>query len=136
MELNIRELNESDYDLLSKWWNDWGWTPVEKDMLPANGTGGLMIEKDGEPILAGFIFWTNAKWAILDYIVSDKTSSPRHRQHCLESLIVFAEEMVERADYKYLYSFTQHTGLIKTHKKFGWNISKNNIFKMFKTLKK
>ena len=84
MELNIRKLTESDYDLLSKWWIDWGWKPIEKDMLPENGTGGLIIEKAGKPILAGFIFWTNAKFAMLDYIVSDKESSPKQRQHCLE----------------------------------------------------
>jgi len=136
MELNIRKLTESDYDLVSQWWVDWGWTPIEKEILPDNGTGGIMVEQNGNPIIAGFMYWTNSKIVILDYIVSNKKSNSITRQNALQLLIVAVEDMVEAAECKYLFSFSQHKGLIKTHKKLGWDISKNNIFKMFKTLKK
>jgi len=61
MELNIRKLTESDWDLLVKWWGmypEWKQHPT-KDMLPDNGTGGFIVEKHGTPIVAGFLYTTN-----------------------------------------------------------------------------
>lgn len=134
MKLSIRKLTESDYDLLSQWWIDWGWTPIEKERLPEEGVGGVMVEQDGNPIIAGFMYWTNSKVVILDYIISNKKSTSITRQKALQSLIVTVEDMVEAAGCKYLFSFSQHEGLIKTHKKLGWDISKNNIYKIFKKI--
>ena len=56
MKLNVRNLVESDYDLLVQWWKDWGWDPVPQDMLPDNGVGGVMVQQGGKPIIAGFLF--------------------------------------------------------------------------------
>ena len=59
MELNIRKLEESDWDTLVSWWDAWPeWTNPPKDFLPDNGTGGFMVEKNGLPIVAGCILLT------------------------------------------------------------------------------
>ena len=29
-----------------RWWKWWRWTPIPKNFLPDNGTGGIMIEKE------------------------------------------------------------------------------------------
>ena len=56
-ELFARSLRESDWDTLVAWWSSWdGWSTPGKDFLPGNGTGGIMVEKNGEPIVAGFIY--------------------------------------------------------------------------------
>ena len=61
-ELFTRCLNEKDWDTLVEWWDTWpDWTTPPRDFLPDNGTGGLMVEKDGLPIVAGFIYETNTK---------------------------------------------------------------------------
>ena len=48
--LKVRSLSETDYDnILTKWWDAWGWTAPLKDFLPENGTGGLMVMDGDEP---------------------------------------------------------------------------------------
>ena len=62
-KLVCRVLNENDWETLVSWWGAWpGWPePPMRDFLPDNGTGGLMIEKNGIPIVAGFLYQTNSK---------------------------------------------------------------------------
>ena len=48
MKFNARKLNDKDYDCLVNWWKWWRWTPIPKNFLPDNGTGGIMIEKENK----------------------------------------------------------------------------------------
>ena len=51
--LIARKLTEDDWDTLQDWWTAWpNWPTIPKSFLPNNGTGGLMVEKDGSPIVA------------------------------------------------------------------------------------
>ena len=62
MELNKRRLQHDDYDTIVEWWKSWpDWVPLARNLLPENGTGGIMIERDGIPIVAGFLYSTNSK---------------------------------------------------------------------------
>ena len=60
--MNTRTLTESDYEILTDWWKAWGWPVIVRDMLPDNGTGGIMIENEGENIVAGFYIGVILKW--------------------------------------------------------------------------
>ena len=43
MELQVRQLTESDWDTLVEWWSKWPkWVAPAKGFLPDNGTGGLI----------------------------------------------------------------------------------------------
>ena len=70
--MNTRLLKDEDWDTLCEWWKAWpGWESPPKSLLPDNGKGGLMVEKDGIPIIAGFIYLTNSDACLLEWIVSD-----------------------------------------------------------------
>ncbi len=49
--MEVRFLDDHDYDVLAQWWKDWRWSAPPKDMLPQDGRGGLMVSKDGEDIV-------------------------------------------------------------------------------------
>ena len=77
MELNIRMLKDSDWNTLVEWWDAWPeWHTPAKDFLPENGTGGFIVEKQDKPIVAGFLYTTNSKAALLEWIVSN----PKYRE--------------------------------------------------------
>ena len=60
-ELFTRKLKASDWNTLVAWWDTWpDWVAPPKGFLPDNGTGGFMVEKNGIPIVAGFIYETNS----------------------------------------------------------------------------
>ena len=94
MELNIRRLTENDWETLCKWWDAWPkWTNPAKDFLPDNGKGGLMVEKNNVPIVAGFLYFTNSKGVLLEWIVSNPEYRDKDRRQAIELLIKGAEEV-------------------------------------------
>lgn len=135
MELNVRNLTEKDYSTLVQWWKDWGWDPVPQDMLPENGKGGVMIEKNNEPIIAGFLFWSNSNIVWFDWIISNKKASKITRAKALITLVKVVENMVETAGKKYIITVSDNKSLISTFKKKNWHIDKDPLHKIIKVIK-
>ena len=133
-----KALKESDWNMLQEWWDGWpGWTPPDKEFLPENGTGGLIVEKDGKPIVAGFIFLgINLKIAYFGWIVSDPKYRNKDRILAIEILIKKAEEFCKSVGKTYLNSFVNKRNpvLLKAHEKLGWDISKETSYELTKIL--
>ena len=133
--MNIRRLTDKDWDILVSWWSNWPkWQAPVKDFLPENGKGGLIVEKDNKPIVAGFIYLTNSKTALLEWIVSNPKYREADRKQAIEFLITGAENLVKSLEYKYLFAVMQHKGLIETHEKLGWNKDKKPSYELTKVL--
>ncbi len=122
MELQARVLTEKDWDTLVSWWDKWPeWVNPPKDFLPNNGTGGFMIEKEGKPIVAGFVYFTNSRSVLLEWIISDPEYRDDDRQQALELLITGAENVCKAQGFKYVLFVGKHNNLINTFEKLGWN---------------
>lgn len=123
MQLNIRQLNTKDYSTLKKWWDKWKeWTAPSQEFLPDNGTGGFIVEKGNEPIVAGFVYLTNSKAALLEWIVSDPDYRESDREEAIEMLINESEHVCKKLGYKYIFTIGRNKNLIDTHKKLKWNV--------------
>tara|TARA_Y100001938_G_scaffold14217_1_gene17524 strand:+ start:61 stop:462 length:402 start_codon:yes stop_codon:yes gene_type:complete len=130
-----RKLQEKDWSTLQNWWKAWPeWPSVPKESLPDNGTGGLMVEKNEIPIVAGFIYLSNSKVAFFDWVVSNPDYREEDRGEAIKILISKSEELVKSLGYKILFSFTQHKKLIKTHKELGWLVDKEPSYELTKIL--
>jgi len=132
--MNTRTLTSSDYEILSDWWKAWGWPVMAKDMLPDNGTGGIMVENKGENIVAGFLYWSNSKLVWLDWIISNPNADKKIRKQAIEMLILTAEQMVKEAGSKYMMSISRSNSLLKIHEKIGWSIDKTPSHEMIKVI--
>ena len=132
--MNTRTLTESDYEILTDWWKAWGWPALAKDMLPDNGTGGIMVENKGENIVAGFLYWSNSKLVWLDWIISNPKVSRDIRQEAIKKLILTAEHMTKQAGSKYMMSISRSNSLLKTHEQMGWNVDKTPSHEMVKVI--
>ena len=64
-ELNIRSIEIKDYEYINKWWVKQGFDPPGLQILPMDGFGGLMIEKE-QPIAAAYVYLTNSKMGYID----------------------------------------------------------------------
>ena len=124
MELNIRKLVENDWDTLVSWGMEWKYWKVAppKDFLPDNGTGGFMVEKDGQPIVSGFLYFTNSQGVLLEWIVSNPEYKDDDRKEAVELLITTAEEFVRQSGKSYIFSIGRNASLIETHKKLGYSV--------------
>ena len=132
--MNTRTLTESDWETLSDWWKAWKWPVMAKDMLPDNGTGGIMVENEGENIVAGFLYWSNSKLVWLDWIISNPKVSRDIRQEAIKKLILTAEHMTKQAGSKYMMSISRSNSLLKTHEQMGWNVDKTPSYEMVKVI--
>lgn len=130
--LEVRLLAEDDYErYLVKWWKDWRWTAPSKDFLPGDGTGGIMISKEGLPIVAGFIYLTNSKvawseWIISNFEVKDKALREEAILFCISELTRIAEE----CGAKYVYTVVKNQNLKKHYKKIGYQDGSQKVDEM------
>jgi len=135
MELNIRKLNNTDYNTLVKWWNGWKeWNPPSREFLPDNGTGGFIVEKNNKPIVAGFVYSTNSKAALLEWIVSDPEYRDNDREMAIELLITASENVCKDMGYKYMFTIGRNKNLINTHKKLKWNVDEKPSHEIVKII--
>ena len=135
MELNIRRLEESDWDTLVYWWDTWPeWVAPPKDFLPDNGKGGFMVEKNDIPIVAGFLYTTNSKGVLLEWIISNPDYKDKDRNDAVELLINGAENVSRKLGYKYMFSIGRNKRLIETHKKLNWKVDKKPSHELIKNI--
>ncbi len=133
--MKIRKLTESDYETLEKWWKAWKWPPVEKEFLPDNGTGGFVVEKNGTMIVAGFIYVTNSKAVLLEWIISNPEYREDDRDMAITCLISTVEKIIKGWGYKYIFTIGRTKALINKHKELGWHVDDKPSHEIIKILK-
>ena len=134
-KLEARLLNEDDWNTLCKWWESWPkWTNPPKSFLPDSGKGGLMVEKDGKPIVAGFLYITNSDAVLLEWIVSDPEYRDKDRKEALELLITTAEVTCKGLGKSHMFSIGRNKHLIETHKRLGWTADTEPSYELIKNI--
>lgn len=133
--MEIRKLTESDYETLEKWWKAWKWPPVEKEFLPDNGTGGFVVEKNGTMIVAGFVYVTNSKAVLLEWIISNPEYREDDRDMAITCLISTVEKIIKGWGYKYIFTIGRTKALINKHKELGWHVDDKPSHEIIKILK-
>ena len=135
MKFNIRKLTENDWDTLVSWWDAWpSWVNPPKDFLPDNGTGGLIIEKNNIPIVAGFLYFTNSAAVLLEWIISNPKYKEKDRKEAIETLIESAEIFCKNNNKKYMFSIGRNKSLINIHKKLNWSIDEKASYEITKQI--
>ena len=136
MELYIRELQDTDYeDILVGWWQQWGWEPPQKDFLPNNGKGGIIVYDDETPVCAGYMYLTNSKVAWVDWIISNKeyTKKPQ-RKDAIKLLVSALTEICKNTGSKYVYALIKNQSLIGTYEELGYIKGDSYTSEMIKVL--
>jgi len=133
-ELVFRPLKNSDYETICAWWKWWRWPQIPREMLPDNGKGGFIIEKNNIPIVACFLFITNSKGAKLEWVVSNPNYKEKDRKQAIETLINKVEKFCKDIGCKYIFSIGRNKHLIDTHKKLGWLVDTTPSYEIIKTI--
>ena len=131
---NIRPLAEGDYEnILLNWWESWGWEAPQKDFLPNNATGGLMVLDEDVPVSAGFMYATNSKVAWVDWIISNKKYRDR-RAEAISMLVESLTNICQSNGAKFVYALLKHNGLVSTYEKLGYTAGDSYNKEMIKAL--
>lgn len=136
MALIIRPLNENDYDTtLVQWWRNWGWEPIEREFLPDDGKGGLIVLDNEEPVCAGFVYTTNSKVAWVDWIVSSDTYRKKpQRKEAIKLLVETLTNICRNTGHNYSYALIKNNSLIETYEDLGYVKGDKYTIEMIKVL--
>ena len=132
MELNIRRLNDDDYSTLVKWWDAWPeWQAPPKTFLPDTG---FIVEKNNIGIVAGYVYMTNSKAALLEWIISNPEYRESDRKDAITLLIQAVERVLSDQGIKHVFTIGHHKSLINLHKKLGWMVDEKPSYEIIKNL--
>lgn len=133
-KLSLRPLVENDYDTMCKWWSEWEWPIISKELLPNDGLGGFMVEKNGRPLVAGFVYLTNSKGAWFDMIVSDPSYREDDRGKAVELLISGAEKFCVDLGITSILHIGKNKGLMNKFNKLGWHVDEEPSYEIMKRI--
>ena len=80
-----RIITEKDYyDILVKWWTDWGW-----DYYPllSDCPRGYIVSKDGVDTYASFLYYSGTSIAWLGFTISNKNATVEQKRGCFSKLM-------------------------------------------------
>lgn len=132
--MQIRYLTEYDYETLSSWWKDNRFPAPPRDMLPENGTGGIMVSSHGIDVCSGFLYLTNSKAAWCEWIVSDFNYRESDRADCILFLINSLKEIAKQNGFKYIYTTVKSKPLIEKYEQCGFVKGDSNSQEMISIL--
>ena len=107
---------DTDYDTLVKWWTQWEFGIVPKDMLPQDG---VIVSVDDKPICAaGIYLYRKTALALMEWVVTDKDSNLRKRHKALKMCIDSIMDLAKKRGAKLVYTMTKEEALQKRYQKY------------------
>ena len=124
-KINIRKIELEDYEHINKWWVEQGFQPVSVEVLPMNGLGGLIVEKE-KPIAAAYLYLTNSKMGYIDNLISDPKYISKDRFDVILELMAACKKMAEDVGCLDMWAITNNRGILKRCKTLGYNVTETN----------
>jgi len=124
-KVNIRKIELKDYEYIDKWWVEQGYDAISKEILPMQGLGGLIVEKE-KPIAAAYLYLTNSKMGYIDNLISDPKYISKDRFDVIANLMAACKKMAEDVGCLDIWAITNNKGILKRCKKLGYNVTKTN----------
>ena len=129
-KINVRKIELSDYEFIDKWWDEQGFGPLNRGILPMDGLGGVIIEKE-KPIAAAYLYLTNSKVGYIDNLITDPKYVSKDRFDIVLMLIQACEQMANEIGCVEIWAMTESKGILKRCKALGYNTSERNFSRIY-----
>ena len=124
-KINIRKIELKDYEYIDKWWVEQGFKALDKSILPINGLGGIIIEKN-KPIAVGYLYLTNSKMGYIDNLIADPNYKSKDRFDIIIKLIQACRQMAKELGILDIWAITKSKGILQRCENLGYNITDRN----------
>lgn len=122
-----------DYVMMESWWNAHGSFPPKTEHLPSTG---IVIEAGSKPVCAGFLYRTDSKICVFEFVVSDPLANKQIRDSALTQLIRSAKEWAKNESFSLIYTSVNLAKYINRLKEEGFIQADNNMVHLFYEVKK
>lgn len=122
--MEARLFQDSDYPLVCDWWTAWGWDCLPLDALPRIG---CVVESDGKPVGAAFLYQTDSSIAIMDWYITSAEVRGKKRNGIIETAINFLSDAAQVLGFKSIISFARNRHLMKRMETSGFDLRDKDI---------
>lgn len=129
MKLQIRNLIESDWDIIPQWYKQYNQEGFPRDFLPKNGLGGFMVYKE-KPVAAMWLWKTNSKTAIPAVVISDKLYKDKDRSDALQLLIDHTTDQAKAMGFKYSFAWAKPGLLLNKYKNADYYVDESPSYEL------
>ena len=101
-KITIRAFNpDNDYEMLREWWVKHGSYPPKVQQLSKTG---VIVEVSEEPVCCGFLYKTDSKIVVFEFVVSNPATKKTKRDVGLKHLIQYSKLWTQRNDFELIYT--------------------------------
>lgn len=111
---------EKHYETICIWWGSYDWPNVPLSHLPPTG---LVVEADGSPVCAGFIYFTQSAFCLFEWIVADKAAEKATRTEALDKLIIGAKDLCKVNGVSSIFTSVRNVGFVWRLEKHGFKVT-------------
>ena len=117
-----------DYDILYTWWYAHGSFPPKPEHL---STTGIVVEVEDKPVCAGFLYKTDSKICVFEFVVSDPKASKEDRCNALNNLIKTIQDIAAKQGYSLIYTSVNIEAYVSKLKNAGFFEADRNQTHLF-----
>jgi hypothetical protein len=131
---SIRHYNQSDFPLISQWWNEAKELAPTEEMMPVDSS--FIVESEfGEPIAVVTVYTTNSKqFCMADNLVGNPTFYGQYRIDAINFLLDYASEWAAKKGFLSLLCMADKPSLVERYKEFGFYPTIEKVTTMIKPL--
>ena len=120
---NARPIKVEDYTILMEWWNSYDGIEIpDSSILPDNGLGGFVMEKEGKMVAAAYVYLTNSDVGYIDFLISNPNYKGRDRYDIIAKLILVCSESAVAKGCKLVWAMTTYDGVVRRCRDLGGEI--------------
>ena len=120
---NARPIEVEDYTTLMEWWNSYDGIEIpDSSILPNDGLGGFVMEKEGKMVAAAYVYLTNSAVGYIDFLISNPNYKGRDRYDIIAKLILVCSESAVAKGCKLVWAMTTYDGVVKRCRDLGGEI--------------
>lgn len=119
---------DKDYGILQQWWTAHGSNPPRPEHLSSTG---LIVEVGGKPVCSGFLYNTDSKICVFEFVVCDPKASKDDRNVALPELIENIKQIAATRGYTLIYTSIYIKRYIERLKNAGFIVTNQNQTHLF-----
>lgn len=126
--MQIRKFDpEQDYETVAHWWKKREWPVVPLALLSKTA---FIVEDDTQAYAAGWLYKTDSKFALLEWIIANPDCEQKKRAQSLDILISRLMEAARQGGFSNVFSSISNERLIERYKKHGFKTSDKGMTNM------
>jgi len=119
--IKVRQITMDDYKQIDAWYKKRGELRPKMILLPNDGLGGFIVEKNEKPVAVIYLYLTNSKMGYFDFLMSDPDYKEKDRPNIIMSLFYYCHKKAVSTGCNCIFFTTAITGVIDKFKKLMSN---------------